>query len=411
MNIRQSLLDHLDPDFFIGPSGQQPTQDSLDLGRSIDQAFAAPLNYPPFEQSIFPGDKLAIALQSGLPAANSILQQMILQLEKMAFSLDDLIVVISSQSAEQFGFTKTEIANAIDPQLEALTPDHAKLIEGRLVAFHIHNPENQVELSYLAANEGGQPVYLSRRLVDADVIIPIGFSTPSGATDLGCLYPEFSSAETKQRFHSGEMNSAQIQDEVRLANDTAGSFSAVQLVSGPGQSLQQVFFGMREEVCQLAQQETRRLWEVEASIAAPAVVATIESTLGKPDWDDFVRALLAAHQLAESTAPLIVWSSIQQSPTKGIRSALLAPFQENPTNKLSVELNQLSDILRDHPVYLHAELSRDEVESLGLGYLEDAQQIRRICHSLDHCLILRDAHRCQIKGTADQGLPSPPALG
>lgn len=398
MDISQSLLKHLDPTLFKTPKNQAECLKTFELERAFDLAFSSPLDFPRLDQAIFPGDRLAIVLQTGLPSAEEVLHQILMQLEKVDFSLEDLVVVISRQSAVQLGLSKTEIEAAFHAQAGPISGSCLKTVAGREIAIHIHDPDNQTELAYLAANEEGNPVYLSRRLVDADVILPVGFSVGSNTKpSMDCLYPEFSSSVTHQRFQTGEMSAEQQRAEIRLANDALGSFSAIQLVGGPGKTLQTVLFGLRDEVWNEAQQQTAQLWEIEKPAEAHAIVATIETTTGQPEWDDIVQALLTAHQFADPTAPLIIWSDLRRMPPNSLRKALMNSFEDQPNRKLTSEMKQLREVLRDHPVYLHAELSRDEVEELGLGYLEDARQIRRICHSLDRCLLLRDAHRCRIK--------------
>jgi hypothetical protein len=398
MDIRQSLLQHLDLKLFNSPGTKQDSPEILELNQAFELAFSAPVDYPSLDRSIFPGDRLAVVLQAGLPAAREVLHEILLHLEKIDFSLEDLVVVINPQSAKEFGFSKEEVQEAMQSQAESLTPNRLKSIADRPIAFHIHNPDNQTELAYLAANEEGDPVYLSRRLVDADVILPVGISVAGNEKRaMDCLYPDFSSTATRQRFQAGEMSIEQQRAEIRLANDAVGSFSTIQLVSGPGRIMQRVLFGLRDEVWSEAQQLSDRLWEIEKPEQARAIVATIETTTGQTDWDDIVQALLTAHQFADPAAPLIVWSEIERLPHKSLRNALMTTFEDSPKHKLTPAMRQLCDVLREHPVYLHAGLSRDEVEGLGLGYLEDARQIKRICDSLDHCLLLRDAHRCRMK--------------
>lgn len=399
MNIFQSLIDHLDEKQFIRSPSTRTTHDDLDFAQALSDAFSEPLDYPTFEQSIFPGDQLAIVIQAGLPAAGAVLDQTLIQLEKMEFSLDDLVVVISQQSAAEFGFSSAEISESVSSNAENPTPNLSKPINGRNVWFHIHNHHNQAELAYIAANESGEPIYLSRRLVDADVILPIGFCTAADE-DFGenCLYPEFSSIDTKRRFQQGDLSSSQMRDEVRLANDTAGTFSAVQIINGPGNSIENVIFGDRNEVLKQSQEQTNKLWHVDIPQKVDAVVATVETTVGKTSWDDFLRAVIVANRLAAKETPIIVWTQLDHTPKGNMRKAMLAQFGSAVRN-LSPEHKQLSEILREHPIYLHSNLTADDVEELGLGCIENAAQVNRICSGFETCLLLRDAHKCSVEDT------------
>ena len=46
-------------------------------------------------------------------------------------------------------------------------------LAGREFPYQIHDGEDDKKVSYLVANEAGDPVYLNRLLVDADVVLPL----------------------------------------------------------------------------------------------------------------------------------------------------------------------------------------------------------------------------------------------
>ena len=48
--------------------------------------------------------------------------------------------------------------------------------------------------------------------------------------------------------------------EIELANDTMGVFFTIQLACGPGDSIRQIFCGVRKDATELARAATNELW-------------------------------------------------------------------------------------------------------------------------------------------------------
>jgi hypothetical protein len=252
-------------------------------------------------------------------------------------------------------------------------------------------------MSYLAANEAGEPIYLNRQLVDADVVLPIGFPSSSDVpANRDCLYPDFSSVEVRDRFDSGEMTTRAQSNEIELANDTLGSFFSIQVVHGPGGKIEKIVTGARESVLRVARNAADEVWKYSGPKNSLVTLATIETVSNRTTWDDFVRAVLMAGQVSDNEAPIIIWSDLEGKPTRQIRQALMAQFDANSSRKLPVELRQLAGTVQEHPIYLHSKLSRDEVESLGLGYVDSVAEVQRIAEPCGMGIVLRDAHKYRI---------------
>src|SRR5436309_5419752 len=49
-----------------------PRADAIDVAAAVAKALAEPLNFPPLRQAVIPGDRVVVALDSGVPQAASI---------------------------------------------------------------------------------------------------------------------------------------------------------------------------------------------------------------------------------------------------------------------------------------------------------------------------------------------------
>jgi hypothetical protein len=261
----------------------------------------------------------------------------------------------------------------------------------------VHDADNDAGLAYLNANDAGDPVYVNRLLVDADVVIPIGFVEPgddSRQTD--CIYPSFSGASAQERFSKADVTSLACRAEIALANDMLGSFFVIQLVSGPGGSVVGLFCGERMRTTKAARLAANELWTFDFGGEAELVLATIETDAKRQTWDDVAEAVLTASQLIKGEGPIVVLTELSVKPDKKMRRALQSQFDDGPEKKSSVKLRSLAGVVAERSVFLKSQLPPAEVEDLGLGHLDSAEQIARVAESFDSGVLIRDAHKCQL---------------
>ncbi len=363
----------------------------------LKSSFENPLFYPSADQWMFPGDSLAIVLQSNLSQAPKVLDSFLQYVSELKVDADDVVVVISSQMADQFGITaqqlqqsESEVANGMPPALMQVK------IGGGEVSFQVHDPANSYGLAYLAANEAGDPVHINRLLADADVVVPIGCPTPGDQQRYDCLYPDFGSAERLKQFKAGSGSVAQRQQEIELANDNLGTFFSVEIVTEPGGQIAAVFAGARKDVFEQSKQLADELWTVNFIPNHQTVLATIEEPGRVQTWDDFTDAVINAAHVSNGSGPIAVWTAIDQPADRNTRKALMAQFDESISGKLSVRQRSLASIVSERPVFLKSELSQSQTEELGLGYIASESDVESILDKSESGILLRDAHRCRI---------------
>lgn len=397
--IFAELFDHLPDDKFDKPQLDADVAPHVDLSSAMKQTLSAPEFYPPLNQSVFPGDSVAIVLQSGLPHSRLVLATLIEQLGSVNVAVSDIVVVVTRRTADQLD---------IDPGLYEI-PDENKAagirpamfpieFEFNTINFQVHDPINRSGHSYLVANVEGDPVHVNRILVDADVVLPVGCPKPGEANQqVDCIFPDFSNEATLHRFSQGKGSFVSRWQEIELANDSLGAFFSIQIVCGPGDTIGGVYSGARKDAVNSARAATNELWTLQWQTQSDVVVATIESDPLNQNWDDFANALIAASRVSTTDGPIVIWSDITTNPDRNTRKACMAQFEDAISAKLPQTLQRVAAIIKDCPVFLRSGLNRNVVEELGLGFVESAGEVVRIAEPHATGLVIRDAHKCQVQ--------------
>ena len=405
IEIFAELFDQLPDGKFAKPQLEVEDRPNVDVAAAFESALKQPLLYPPLEQSVFPGDDIAIVLQTDLPRSKLVLESLLEQLYRLKIEPADIVVIITAKTAAQLGIDSRLIESEKEQLAEGTQPGTFSHDLGKeSINFQVHDAENQAGHSYLAANADALPVHVNRLLVDADVVLPIGWPSAGEASQqTDCIYPDFSNESTLARYRSRKSPFLTRWNEIQLANDTLGAFFTIQLVCGPGDSIHSVIAGSRNEVIKLARERTNQLWAFQWDQGdVEMTVATIESEADDQNWDDFANALITASRFTCSDGPIVIWSDISVPASRQIRRALMSQFEDGISTKLDKTMQHVAAIVNERPVYLRCGLAQNGVEELGLGFVQDASEVVRISESRESGLLIRDAHRCQTSATAGQ---------
>lgn len=397
--IFSELLDHLPDGKFAKPQLDADDVTDFDLSMAMKDTLAAPEYYPPLDQAIFPGDSIAIVLQSDLPHPRQVLAALIEQLGSFDVAVSDIVVVITRPTADRLGINPELYEIVQENRQEGKRPAIFPIeFEFNTINVQVHDPENQAGHSYVVANVEGDPIHLNRMIVDADVVLPVGCPRPGEAAQQGdCLFPDFSTETTLHRFAQGTGSFVSRWQEIELANDSLGAFFSIQIVCGLGDTIRNVFSGARKDAVSSARAATNELWTLHCPTESDVLVATIESSSTDQNWADFVNALVAASRVSKLDGPIVIWSDISTNPDRNIRKACMSQFEDGISAKLPRTLQQVAAIVKDRPVFLRSGLNRNQVEELGLGYVESVAEVLRIAEPHETGLVIRDAHKCQIQ--------------
>lgn len=369
------------------------------LSAVIASALDQPLDYPAVNEWMFPGDGVVIVLQANLPRPVEVVGVVLDYCQREGIELDDVSLVVAPVMAAQFGIssgqliqTEAEIANGEPPKILPVK------IDGRSLNCQVHDQNNTFGLAYLAANEAGDAVHVNRQLVDADVVFPIGSPTSgSSAEGHDTVYPDFGSIDRAEPFRARTDSAEQRADEIRLANDNLGSFFSLQVVFSPGGEVSHALSGQRTQVVAVATEFANQQWTIESVQDADLVIATIEEPGREQTWDDFASALTTAAGAVEGDGPIVVWSEIDQAPDPDTCRALQRQFDESETSELPKQLKSVAAIAAERPVFLHSSLPQSSIEELGIGFIADEDDVYRIAVKATKGVLLRDAHRVNLK--------------
>lgn len=353
------------------PQQHQLALTGIALHEAIAQALAQPLDYPGLAELAYDGDCVVIALQAATRDSQTLLREIVAQLNRGREEPISITLLTDP-------FTASQLNLAEIPEL----------------SLAIHDPDAENQFACLAVGVNDQPLYVHRLLFDADVVIPVGCLGPQQDLSVDdCIYPVFGRRDNLNSFREQSENDRRA--DVRHVNDQLGTFFAIQQVLGPGDAVQAVLAGERQAVLEAARKQLKRAWAVNVEATADLVVATIESQTTEQSWDDFAQALINVVPCCDVAAPIVICSQLKRTPPRETRAALVDPLpavEKKTVNKLV----QLRQIMSEHPVFLSSNLTQGEVEEIGLGYLAATDELQRLAEKSSRGLFLRDAHKCEI---------------
>ena len=169
------------------------------------RAISSPEDFPPLSAAIVPGDEVTIALDVNLPDAKRVLAAVLGELKEAGAG--EITVIVGNELAES---DLAQLRDHLSPEIQLLQ----------------HHTRQRSSFRYLGPDVHGNPVYLNRWLVDADLVIPIvtrrvdafGSGRPG---DLTGVFPTFADADARRRHHTlkNQPETEQGQESVDLDND------------------------------------------------------------------------------------------------------------------------------------------------------------------------------------------------
>ncbi len=279
-----------------------------DLPVAVSAALAEPLDFPSLHQSVVPGDRVAIALHSEVPQAAVVVAALVSNLLEAGVDAADICIVHAGADESGIkGALRTELAEAIRDSIEIIR----------------HDPHHRDALSYLAANHDGEPIYVNRRLFDADVVLPIGCirlpSTPGYLGVNATLYPTFSDATTLDRFRATDADpeAGEIGHRRKEAEEMAwllGVLLTIQVVPAAAGQVLHIVAGTAEAVERHGVELCKAAWDFEVPHRAELVVAAIEGPDDQQTWENVGRAIAAASRAVLDDGAIALCTDLAELP-------------------------------------------------------------------------------------------------
>lgn len=350
------------------------------LVERIRRSLECPLEFPPLEQAVVPGDRVALVVDRHTPEASCLVAEVWRILARREINPEDVIII------QPVSLGRTSLP---DPR-EQLAPE----VRGR-VRWKVHDPTAEADRVYLASTAGGERIYLSRDVVEADFVVSIGqiaFDPLIGYRGTSSVfYPGLSSTDAIARSR-GQGHSELSPDDDRplrqMMDEIAwllGVQFSVQVIASAGSGASTVLAGAAESVLRRGKEILASQWTVQLDGRPDIVVAAVESDAAGHDWAQLGAALETARNLVAAGGKIVVLSELDAEPDQGIR--LVRECQSprdaiKPLRKLAppdlVAATQLAAAVDWANVYLLSRLDGDFVEDLFMMPLDNEGEVERL---------------------------------
>ena len=371
--------------------GPEPLVDPLGIVDGVRQ----PLEFPALELALVPDDRVVIVLDRGVPSAAEIINA-----AWSSIALAELMpgnVLILQPASMTVGRPPPDPRR----QLPAGVRDQ--------ISWKIHDPTADNATGYLASSAAGERLYLSREVLDADFVLPIGrfgFDAMLGRRELtSAFYPGLSTPDAFAK-SLGQGHSELGPDDERplrqLINEVAwllGIQFAIQVLPSNGHGgMAALLLGNTDRVAEQGRTLLDQNWRVTLDQRGETAVLAIPSIADETNWSDLGAALEAAQKLIVHGGRIIVLSDLSAQPGPGIelirssrspKSALQPLRKALPPDVLAA--SQIASAAEWASIYLLSKLDTQVVEEAFMTPLEQDKEAMRLLESCDGCVVLAGA--------------------
>lgn len=362
----------------------------------VFQALQRPSDFPPMGAAIVSGDRVAIAVDPNTPQVAEVLRGALNAVR--ATEASDIDVVVGDEATEE---TLAEI----------------KQVAGDVVRVIRHQPSDRESLRYLGADAAAHPIYLNRALVDADFVLPIVVGRPkdeSGLLDGTGIFPFYSDACSRARFFQSDEPAEEAPSDPSEPAWLLGVQIMMSVTPNNEGTVGEVTAGTPEAIQKL--RKTARRAPDGFPPPAKLVIASLDGSMQQQTWQNAARAIAAAARYCEPSGTIVLWSQIKEEPSGSlagisegdgpVHESIPPAEGEFPTWDPKINpARTLGRIGNDYRILVHASIEGELIEALGLGWIENAEELANLTASHDSCGVLRAA---QFAGDAVDALPRTP---
>jgi len=367
----------------------------LDAPASIADGLAHPLDFPALNRAIVPGDRVTLVLDRHVPSAAEIIVALWEVCEQAGVNPEDILVL---QPIALIG------PRPDDPR--RLLPETVR----SRVQWKVHDPTDDQGIGYLASSAEGERIYLSRDVLNADFVLPIGrlgFDPVQGRRSaMSSFYPGLSNTEAfvKSRGvgHSelGPDDERPIGQRIQEIGWLLGvQFSIVVMPSSGHGGAACILAGHPDSVSQRGRTILDASWRIKFDQRGETAVISIPSHVDDPaGWEQLGDALEAASRLVVREGRIIVLSDIAAEPGPGIqllgssrsaRAALQPLRRESPPDLVAA--SQIAAAADWASIYLLSRLPTQLVEDTFMTPLETEAEVSRLVSTCDGIIAVAGA--------------------
>jgi nickel-dependent lactate racemase len=364
-----------------------------DPAAAVDAALGDPLNFPPLDRAIVPGDRIVLALEHDVPRAATLVAAVAAYLVRQGASPDHLIVL------------KTPSATAADESdPRQLLPDAWR----DEVSLEVHSADTSGRLALLASSHDGKPVYLNRTLLDADLVLPIGCLRDEAAIGYygryGGLFPAFADSKAQQRYRkpaaprTARQTIEAQREEIDEIGWLLGTQFTLQALPGGGGRLLRVLAGDIAEVFRVGQAAYSEAWGCGVPRRASLVVASLSGDPEQQTWENVGRALASASRVVAEGGAIALCTRLADQPGAAVASLSQADDLEEARKRIRKEAaidalpaTVLTRAMEQSRIYLLSQLDESVVEDLGMAPMTEPEDVERLARRHDSCIVLANA--------------------
>ena len=353
-----------------------------------------PIEFPALELAMVPGDRVVIVLDRGVPSAAEIISGIWSAFVSAGIEPGNVLIL------QPASLTSMKLA---DPR---------RLLPGEIreqVAWKIHDPTLVDGTGYLASSAAGERLYLSREVLDADFVLPVGrfgFDAMLGRRELtSAFYPGLSNPEAFAKA-LGQGHQELGPDDERplrqLVNEVAwllGIQFAIQVL--PSRShlgMAAVLMGNTDQVAQRGKKLLDENWRVTLDQRGETALVAIPASGDETTWADLGAAVDTARKLIVQGGRIIVLSDLSAVPGSGVdmigncrsAKAALQPLRKAaPPDVLAA--SQIAAAADWASIYLLSQLESQLVERTFMTPIENDREVTRLLETCDGCVVLAGA--------------------
>ena len=369
--------------------------ETIDISTKVEKAFDHPIDFPPLSQAIVADDRVALAIEPGLPQMMTIVDGVVQYLLKNAVRPDSITILLAQEHES--------LAEPLSTKLKERA--------GASIDVRYHHGQDPESMGYLAAAHGAEPIYIDRALLEADVVLPITCARDPKAWAYAGLFgivPWFTDTKTQQRWRHEYATEVRGDSEKRLraAKEVAwllGIQPVLAVVPGPKGNVDSLFFGNAETVERSIATAIAPRSITPTDELFDLVVCSIDGDHDQQTWDNVARILdmaehflrptgtvVVATELREKPGPVFRWLSSIEDPEKTERHVLNS---DHPQSLAAIEIFRS---LSKRSVYLMSQLAREKLEEFGIGSIADIPELEHLIASHPTTLVINGAQHRRV---------------
>ena len=355
----------------------------------VNAALASPADGPPLDAHVVAGDRTVVAVAGAVPQVDVVMAAVAARL---------------TSAGVEAGDVRALFAEALEP-LRTGGPLAGCPGLGEVSRF---DPGNDAATAYLVADEAGNPLYLARALVDADVVVAVGgwvWNAALGGRSLeGEIWPAFGRRQCRQDLvralaRRGRHALADWRTGMQDVTWQLGVCAGLRLVPGRDGTIHAAFFGLPDAAGRQAK-AAAAAWCPQVDEPAELSIASLSDPYA--DFGCVTRAVAAAGRVTHPGGTICVVSRVAVGPgliflrwrqgaplEQLVHEAVATGDQSLIADALQTRL--FARALGERRLVLLSDLEESAVEELGFGHAATPDVVDRLVHRADSLAVLREA--------------------